>query len=232
MKKYIYLILLSCVIGFASSAGAYSYSFDFQSGGISLSVGENCAFLSVNTTDDLVIDTAFDLPAVDTQAEYTASIDMTLGLFGMFPFQLTLSDLNMGQFSTLDPTGFFGDGTSDIVLLGSQQISAQFGGYSLEDATLDFDITISPDQDVSGRYAVHIEGVSIYDGNTSELLSGIINELNQSGQSPIALVVPFTIPMTLSGTVDIQADPVPVPAAIWLFGAGLLGLAGIRRSYR
>ncbi len=30
----------------------------------------------------------------------------------------------------------------------------------------------------------------------------------------------------------IQPDPVPVPAAVWLLGSGLLGLSGFRKKFR
>jgi len=29
-----------------------------------------------------------------------------------------------------------------------------------------------------------------------------------------------------------EAQPVPIPAAVWLFGSGLLGLAGSRRKFQ
>ena len=32
-----------------------------------------------------------------------------------------------------------------------------------------------------------------------------------------------------SAQIIFQSDPVPIPAAVWLFGSGLLGLAGLRR---
>ena len=35
--------------------------------------------------------------------------------------------------------------------------------------------------------------------------------------------------VTLTGCTDCNPNPVPVPAAVWLFGSGLLGLAGIAR---
>ena len=39
----------------------------------------------------------------------------------------------------------------------------------------------------------------------------------------------FLTGFTASGTGEVQGTVVPVPAAVWLFGSGLLGLAGIAR---
>jgi hypothetical protein len=37
------------------------------------------------------------------------------------------------------------------------------------------------------------------------------------------------VTLTSTGTLEAAGAPVPLPAAIWLFGSGLLGLAGIGR---
>ncbi len=230
MKKALAgIITFFLILGVSSMAHAYSYTFNFQSGGISLHVADNCSLLSVVTTDDLVVDFDFDPPQGSMQLDYTASVDMTLGLFGMFDYKLELPDLALGRFQSVDPSWFLGDGTTAMHHVGTQPITTQFGEYSLTDATLDYDFTFTPSQDVDDRYAIGIDTLSLYGGNTSELLSGIINELNQSGESPIVLSAPFTVPMTIAGAVDLQADPVPVPAAVWLFGSGLLGLIGVKR---
>lgn len=238
MKKLIGSLLFFIILGVSSSAFAYSYAFDIQSGGISLSVGEECSFLSITTIDDLVVDLDFDPAPEDMIFQYTASVDMTLGitlgLFGTFDYDFTMTDLDLGTFSGLDFSGLLGDGLVPINHTVSERINTQFGMYSLTDALLNYNITFTPDsnnpgQGTPGRYSVNIDSFSLSEGNTSEMLSGIISALNQSTQSPIALVAPFTIPMTLSGTVDIQADPVPVPGSLWFLGVGILGLTGFKR---
>lgn len=231
MKKRI-LIICMLILGLASAAQAYTYSFDFQSGDISLHVAENCSLLSIVTINDLIVDMDIDAAPEDTLYSYTASLDMTLGLFGMFNYDLDLSDLDLGTFQGFDLDSFFGDGTAVMAYTVTDTVSGQFGDYSLTDATLEYDITVTPDDSVEDRYAITIDTLSLYDGNTSELLSGLINELNESDESPISLEVPFTVPITLSGTMDIQAEPVPVPAGIWLLGSGLLGLIGLKRNRR
>jgi hypothetical protein len=47
-----------------------------------------------------------------------------------------------------------------------------------------------------------------------------------SDSNPVTLIVPFDVALTP------QAPAVPVPAAAWLFGSGLLGLAGTARRRR
>lgn len=37
---------------------------------------------------------------------------------------------------------------------------------------------------------------------------------------------------SISGTVDMEMADVPIPAAVWLFGSGVLGLAGFRKRQR
>lgn len=236
-KAFIGSLMFLLVFGFSSLAGAYSYSLDFQSGGISLHVAENCSLLSITTIEfpsvqDIVVDLELDLPQEEGNFEYTASLDMTFGLLGFLQYDVQLEDFSLGTFTGIDPTPLLGDGVNALTYSGSQAISGEFGGYALTGAVLDYDMTITPDSSVleSDRYSIHIDEFSLSGGNTSDLLSAVINELNQMEGVPITLSVPFTIPVTLAGTLDIQADPVPAPSAIWLLGAGVIGLAGFRRD--
>jgi hypothetical protein len=41
---------------------------------------------------------------------------------------------------------------------------------------------------------------------------------------------PFFNPIAMNYVGGVAANPVPVPAAVWLFGSGLLGLVGVARS--
>jgi hypothetical protein len=56
------------------------------------------------------------------------------------------------------------------------------------------------------------------EGNNT--LDFIVNNAEGTGENPTALRVELTG----------EASPVPVPAAVWLFGSGLLGLLGIRKK--
>ena len=57
-------------------------------------------------------------------------------------------------------------------------------------------------------------------------LSGWQSEAIMRATSPSNTDAAFTTP---TGTIDIAVSAVPVPAAVWLFGSGLLGLVGVAR---
>ncbi len=241
MKKNIVVSLFLIIFGLSSYAGAYSYSFDFQSGGMRLDVAANSEMISLITTDDLVVDMNFDLPPEGMLLKYTASVDANLALFfGLFNMPLKMDNLVLGSFMGIDPAGFSGDGNGVVGnYSGSQRIDSQFGQYALTDALLDYNITFTQDQNYTGqnnpgRYAINIETFSISEGNTSEMLWGILSDLSSSDMVPdgVSLIPPITLFGSLTGTVDIQADPVPVPAAIWLLGSGILGLVGFKRRQK
>lgn len=225
------ILVFFLLIGFASMAGAYSYSFDIQSGGLSLDVTENCEKVSLSTTDDLVFDVDIDLPSEDMVLQQVASVNITLKLFSLLDVPLSMTDIDLGTSIGVNPAEFLGDGTSVETYLGSTRIDALFGSYTLTDVLFEYDVIVAPDPAVDNRYAVDINNLSISEGNTSEMFWGVLNELIGSGMVPagVDLTPPFTIFGSVTGTLDVQADPVPVPAAVWLLGSGLLGLAGFKR---
>lgn len=69
------------------------------------------------------------------------------------------------------------------------------------------------------------------DGNISGMGSGNCGTFDLCGVAMVTSPFPSQTPI-FSGTivpVSTGAAPVPVPAAVWLFGSGLLGLAGVAR---
>ncbi len=237
MKKQLMCVIsILLVLGCSTMVNAYSYSGDIVSGWISLDVTEGYLSASLTTpeTQPLVVDFAFDPAPSGGVMSYTASATLSLKLLGFFSFSFELPYTALGTFAAPDLSSLLVDGVTPAHHAGSRKITAAFGGFSLTDATLDYDYTFTPDQGVNDRYAIAIDTLTLSGGNTSQVLSAIVDGLNNSGQVPLPepLKAPFKIPASVSdGMFDIQvAAPVPVPAAIWLLGSGLLGLVGIRRK--
>lgn len=236
MKKVsVPILVVLSLLGLATIAHSYSYTLTFISGGVEVGVGENFNDLSLATTDDLVVDLSSDAPPAGMQVDYSASVDLNLALFGFIGYNLILDDTSLGAFGSFELSDWIGDGTTDVVMAGSQEISGAFGGTSLTGATLDYDVTFSPDLSVSDRFAISIDELHLYGGNTDEVLAGLIESLNASGESPITLVPPFSIPTNITGSVHLEGteladnNPVPLPSTLVLFGAGIIGLAGYRK---
>ncbi|MBU2430615.1 MAG: VPLPA-CTERM sorting domain-containing protein, partial [Proteobacteria bacterium] len=202
-----------------------------QSGTLVLDVAQNCEAVSLWTTNDLVIDVNFDLSPEDMLLKYTASIDVNIKVFNFLNVPMRMSDIQLGSFAGIDPSGFLGDGTLVKTYSGSERINARFGQYALTDALFEYDMVITPDMEVADRYAISIDTFSISEGNTSQMFWSVLNELSGSGMVPagVDLTPPFQLFGPVSGSIDIQADPVPVPGSLWLLGAGVLGLTGLKR---
>jgi hypothetical protein len=58
------------------------------------------------------------------------------------------------------------------------------------------------------------------------LLASIIDDLNQSREAPFTRTPPINLPIALTGTAELTASAVPVPAAVWLLGSGIIGYWG------
>lgn len=100
-------------------------------------------------------------------------------------------------------------------------------------------VAVSPSTPGSGPYTATntVSSSSISLGSTADFILGMNNGstwLGDAGATPLnlggtAYSVSFvTSPGTVL-SVDLVLAQVPVPAAIWLFGSGLLGLVGVAR---
>ncbi|MCP4118839.1 MAG: VPLPA-CTERM sorting domain-containing protein [Desulfobacteraceae bacterium] len=226
------LFILSC----STMVHAYSYSGDIVSGWLSLDVTADYESASLTTPEPLVVDFEFDPAPCGGVVSYTASATLSLNLLGFYTFELELPETGLGSFAAPDLSTLLGDGVNPAVHAGSREITGAFGGYSLTGANLDYDFTFTPEEGSNSSYEIAIDELTLSGGNTSELLSGIVEDLNQSGQVPLPqpMKAPFKIPAAVNGgTFEIRAAaPVPVPAAVWLLGSGLLGIVGIRRKLK
>jgi predicted extracellular nuclease len=76
--------------------------------------------------------------------------------------------------------------------------------------------------------------LSISDNNSEILsISRVINGLDSNDNAldfQLGCITPGSPNIAGSGDCSTPLNPVPVPAAIWLFGAGLIGLVGVARK--
>ncbi len=108
-------------------------------------------------------------------------------------------------------------------------------------ATIDFDYNYNAT--LSNLFAGEAAGVSSYvsasvDGNPAFERSAFYYFVNQLGQDDGEghLVLTFDVAAGETGSISFTAasqgyvTPVPEPAAVWLFGSALAGMAGLRRG--
>lgn len=132
---------------------------------------------------------------------------------------------NYGAGGTITITGGidFPDATPDI-LAGNTLLQGTFNNATVIDLG-------------SGSFEFQIVGGSFTDTKHPALLAfyglpdiGYAGGLNISFSTTANMGDLFTSDQIFSG--DVVNQPVPVPAAIWLFGSGLIGLVGVARRKR
>jgi hypothetical protein len=156
------------------------------------------------------VDPAVSMSILDSILQSaTASGTATNGTAETFTFSDLAIDVanNSGQ----DLTFSFG---FDVIALASAS-----GDFATADATVD----VLDDLGFVSILAVASAGVGV------QLLADATGDASQSG------IIQFTLLdggfNSISGFIDSSgtANAVPVPAAVWLFGSGLLGLVGVAR---
>jgi hypothetical protein len=78
-----------------------------------------------------------------------------------------------------------------------------------------------------GNGPVTYQGVPTDQLNTFQNLYGVTGDANSSGKLQVYSL--GTLELTSAGTLESPTLPTPIPAAVWLFGSGLLGLIGVGR---
>jgi len=163
-------------------------------------------------TLDLVIDGLGDF-APDSLGDFDINIayDSSALSFQSFSLGPFLGDIGLGEaidFSLGDLGGAINvaevsllepDGSSCTFCIPPFLDDIQPGGFSL--ATLQFAVSVLPP---GGSTTVSIDSV-------------------------FALGDGFGLPLAIDATSDAVINAVPIPAAVWLFGSGLLGLIGVAR---
>lgn len=148
--------------------------------------------------------------------ETPASVDVSFGggLFDTGEVDLTIlfvgADGHAGTVTLLGGTS--GGGSTGFSIVANDE---SYTGYNSQPASLDESEECIPENDCYGIFAATID-LSGFSGT----FGGV--SLDISGSS--------AAPSLLGTTASVTA--VPVPAAVWLFGSGLLGLIGVARKAR
>jgi hypothetical protein len=226
-RTLITMVIFLGVLCCAATSQAYFYAFEIYDGAVKLNLNEDNSEVSMVTTEELIVGFSYDAPSEDTLLSYTLSADLDLTIFGAFTYDLTLDAEPIGVFDSITPGDFIGDGTSAMEFSGQTQISSDFGEYSLEGATLAYDVMFTPVDDEDDAYAIAINALTLSGGNTEDFLSSLLGTV--TGSTGLSLSGPLTVSAELTGDIELAADHVPVPAAVWLLGSGLLSILGLRR---
>jgi hypothetical protein len=131
------------------------------------------------------------------------------------------NDYNLSAGDTITATGTF---TADLGTIGNETGTVLFS-VSGNTMTIDLNGTLlyETDHDTGSGPSLTFNSGSLFDFY-----------YNKTTSSPIFyssfLFFDDTDLMVGEWRSDVTLTPVPVPAAVWLFGSGLLGLAGIARS--
>lgn len=160
-----------------------------------------------------VVDPAVSMNILDTILQSsTASGTATNGIAETYTF--TDLAIDVANTSGQDLTFSFG---FDLIALASAS-----GDFALAEATVELlDLTGAVD-----ILAIASAGVGV------AIPAGATGDASQSGLIEFTLGAGGVNTMSISGIVDSNGTAesvVPVPAAVWLFGSGLLGLVGVAR---
>ncbi|WP_206171452.1 VPLPA-CTERM sorting domain-containing protein [Thiorhodococcus mannitoliphagus] len=159
----------------------------------------------------------------DTKAGHTTDPDLNYGSSGFTNLNTGITGVDLGNVLIIDENG-----------LGTTSDDNQNGGkFSLSfSQPLSLESLDVVDSD-SGKVTIKLfDANDNLLGSFSNLLNGDTNRpvnlfetIRLSGMSP---VTKLEVVSTTSFAIDnIKGSAVPIPAAVWLFGSALLGLAGV-----
>jgi hypothetical protein len=232
------MVIFLGVLCAAATSQAYFYALDITGGEVELSLNDDLSELSVVTTEDLIVGFSYDAPDANIPLAYTLSADLDLSLsldlgplsLGPFDYSLALDAEPIGVLDSIDPSDLIGDGTDATSFTGQTLISGDMGEHYLEDALLAYDILFTPvtgTDDEIDEYAITINALTLSDGNTQDFVTGLLDIVTEP--LGFSLSGPLTVSAELTGDLELEADAVPVPAAVWLLGSGILAILGLRR---
>lgn len=142
---------------------------------------------------------------------------------------LDLSPFTNGLFDFNGSTSFHNSFAPVIGALNGLQnsdITASFIGTLPTELTFDFALNSFQAGD-SFRFSADTDNTGLSGNNLAGLLFSVTMEDGSLGNGVFSLT---NIANQSASTVDISPSTVPVPAAIWLLGSGLIGFIGMRRK--
>jgi hypothetical protein len=141
----------------------------------------------------------------------------TSGDTDFLQFNLAGLNTNGGSLALFDEADFGGTGL--IIGDSGGQVTFEANGSNW-DATLTGGGTITLQDDYNFVLGMTWDSGSTWHDDSSYSLQG---------GSPDSYLINFDSGTVMGSTVGVDLQPVPVPAAVWLFGSGLMGLAAIAR---
>jgi len=216
--------------------------------GLKLGLISTVSCLSFNTQAALVINEIdYDQPGSDT-AEFIELFNTDSSSVSLDSYFIDLiNGSNSSSYRTIDLTGFSINANGYFVVCGDASLvancdysfttsSSWFQNGSPDAVALYSDSTIVDSLSYEGYQSPFTEGSELLlEDNNTEILSiirmpdGFDNNDNASNFQ-LGCITPGTA--NIAGTGDCSTasvSAVPVPAAVWLFGSGLLGLVGVAR---
>lgn len=180
-----------------------------------------------------------------TTDEWAFSYDFTGA--GDYTFTVNEADFG-GSFADLEITYFVLDTTAQDIYLSNGGVSGNRKWSTASGAAtnvLNYYTSIAVDNYADSDQAVATSYYSLLDksGNFTGLFGGFLttdsgdvwSDLSGvEGADVVQMLAFFDAPNSVAtgadaGTITTTVNAVPVPAAVWLLGSGLLGLIGIRR---
>ena len=216
--------------------------------GLKLSLISVATGLSLNTHAALVINEIdYDQPGTDT-AEFIELFNTGSTSVSLDSHYIDLiNGNNSSSYRSIDLTGFTINANGYFVVCGdASQVpncdysfttsSSWFQNGSPDAVALYLDTTIVDSLSYEGNQSPFTEGSALaLEDNNIEILSIIrlpdgFDSNDNASDFELGCITPGTA--NIAGTGDCSTasvSAVPVPAAVWLFGSGLLGLIGVAR---
>lgn len=192
----------------------------------------------------------YDQPGGDT-AEFIELYNSSINSIPLDGYTLDLvNGTNGSAYNSFDLSGLFITASSYLVLCGDTQAVSncdinvsssswiQNGGSDGDAVALLFGAALVDSivyKNNSGNLDSFAEGNSFTVADSSSfsmsiarLPNGIDTNVNADDFNS-ACITPGSANISGSGDCSVSVSPVPIPAAIWLFGSGLIGLIGVSR---